>query len=76
MRVEPRAGGGARLVMDDAGPGFPDGIVPERGRSGAGSTGLGLDIVRRTAEAAGGELRLGSSDAGGARVVAEFGPPG
>ena len=76
VRVEPRAGGGARLVVDDAGPGFPDGAVLERGRSGAGSTGLGLDIVRRTAEASGGRISLGVSTAGGARVVAEFGAPG
>lgn len=75
VRVGPLPGGGARLVMDDAGPGFPEGIVPVRGRSGGGSTGLGLDIVRRTAEAAGGRLILGESELGGARVVAEFGPP-
>ncbi|HEY9392233.1 MAG TPA: HAMP domain-containing sensor histidine kinase [Mycobacteriales bacterium] len=73
--VEPRPDGGARLVMDDAGPGFPDGTVLERGASGAGSTGLGLDIVRRTAEASGGRVILGVSTAGGARVVAEFGAP-
>ncbi|HEX5494253.1 MAG TPA: HAMP domain-containing sensor histidine kinase [Mycobacteriales bacterium] len=75
LRVAARTGGGAVLVMDDAGPGFPNGLVLERGHSGTGSTGLGLDIVRRTAEAAGGRISLGASDAGGARVVAEFGPP-
>jgi signal transduction histidine kinase len=44
--------------------------------SGAGSTGLGLDIVRRGAEQAGGALRLESSPAGGLRVVVELGAPG
>jgi len=43
-------GDGAVLVVEDAGPGFPDTSMIERGRSGAASTGLGLDIVRRTAE--------------------------
>ncbi|HEY3239758.1 MAG TPA: ATP-binding protein [Acidimicrobiia bacterium] len=39
-----------------------------RGASGAGSTGLGLDIARRTAEAAGGSLRIAASPRGGARI--------
>jgi signal transduction histidine kinase len=37
------------LTVEDAGPGWPPGDVVSRGSSGAGSTGLGLDIVRRTA---------------------------
>ncbi|MGH9177803.1 MAG: HAMP domain-containing protein, partial [Acidimicrobiales bacterium] len=49
--------GGALLVVEDGGPGFPDPAVVTRGTSGSGSTGLGLDIARRTAEAAGGSLR-------------------
>jgi signal transduction histidine kinase len=40
--------------------------------SGAGGTGLGLDIVRRTAEAAGGVFRIGRSAAGGARIAMEL----
>ncbi|HEY0638680.1 MAG TPA: ATP-binding protein, partial [Pseudonocardiaceae bacterium] len=40
-----------------------------RGSSGAGSTGLGLDIARRTAEQGGGHLRLGPSPAGGLAVT-------
>ena len=47
-----------------------------RGNSGAGSTGLGLDIVRRTAEASGGTMRLGRPTGGGAAIVVEFGAPG
>jgi signal transduction histidine kinase len=71
--VRLRAGGGAEVVVTDRGPGLPDGAV-DRGRSGAGSTGLGLDIARRTAEASGGALRMESSPAG-ATVVVELGPP-
>jgi hypothetical protein len=39
-------------------------VRPRGGRSGAGSTGLGLDIARRTAEGSGGALVLVSSPAG------------
>lgn len=63
-----------RLVVDDAGPGFPPGRPALRGRSGAGSTGLGLDIVRQAAEESGGSVELGRSPAGGARVTAVFRP--
>jgi signal transduction histidine kinase len=37
--------------------------------SGAGSTGLGLDIVRRVAEAAGGRIDIAKSPLGGARIA-------
>jgi len=40
-----------------------------RGRSRAGPSGLGLDIAARTAEAAGGELRLESGAHGTTAVV-------
>ncbi|MEV5598164.1 HAMP domain-containing sensor histidine kinase [Streptomyces sp. NPDC052496] len=66
--------GRGRLTVEDDGPGFPAGHVPERGRSGGGSTGLGLDIVRRAAEESGGSLECGTSAGGGARVTARFGP--
>ena len=65
-------GGGAEVVVTDAGPGLPQGAL-ERGRSGAGSTGLGLDIARRTAEASGGDLRIRSSPSG-TTVALELGP--
>ena len=71
--VRPREDGGAVVTVADEGPGIPEGAV-ERGRSGAGSTGLGLDIARRTAEASGGELRL-SSSAAGTQVSLDLGPP-
>ncbi|HEY3556108.1 MAG TPA: HAMP domain-containing sensor histidine kinase [Kribbella sp.] len=52
-----RADGMVRIVVADKGPGIPLG-AGERGRSDRGSTGLGLDIARRCAEAAGGSLTL------------------
>ena len=71
-----RPGGGATLVVDDAGPGFPDGVdVVDRGTSGAGSSGLGLAIAARTAAGSGGSLHTEASDAGGGRVRVELGPP-
>ena len=61
--------GRAAIVIEDAGPDLPAALTPARGVSGGGSTGLGLDIARRTAETAGGELRLERSRWGGARIV-------
>ena len=59
----------AGLLVDDAGPGIADPATSvRRGVSGAGSTGLGLDIVRRAAEEVGGELVIARSPLGGARV--------
>jgi signal transduction histidine kinase len=74
VTLEAPAGGGARLVVADEGPGLPEGLVHERGTSGAGSTGLGLDIVLRTAHRSGGGVELGASSAGGAAIVVHFGP--
>jgi signal transduction histidine kinase len=73
VAVRPRVGGGADVVVSDAGPGLPHTEI-ERGRSGGGSTGLGLDIARRTAVVSGGELQLTSSTAG-TTVVLALGPP-
>jgi signal transduction histidine kinase len=69
-----RDGGGAVLTVSDEGAGLPPGLSA-RGASGAGSTGLGLDIVRRAASAAGGGLELGTDPSGGTRVTVELGPP-
>jgi signal transduction histidine kinase len=60
-----------RVVVADDGPGLSADLA-ERGRSGAGSTGLGLDVARRTAERAGGRLALGAGSGGGARIVLEL----
>jgi signal transduction histidine kinase len=74
VMLHARAGGGARLVVSDGGPGLPDTLVPQRGTSHAGSTGLGLDIARRTAAESGGTLQLGRAPGGGAVLTVEFGP--
>jgi signal transduction histidine kinase len=56
------------LEVSDHGPGFASRHVVARGVSGAGSTGLGLDIVRRTAESVGGFLEMSDRPGGGAVV--------
>lgn len=66
--VVPRADGAVVLTVEDAGEGLPSVDVIDRGKSNAGSTGLGLDIVRRAALASGGSLELGRSRLGGALV--------
>lgn len=63
------------LQVADAGPGWPVGDVLQRGVSHGGSTGLGLDIARRTAEASGGSLFLTSRSGGGAEVTLRLGTP-
>jgi hypothetical protein len=57
------------VFFADGGPGIgdPDAAL-RRGASGAGSTGLGLDIARRVAQSAGGALRIDRSTLGGAQV--------
>ncbi|MGW2466191.1 sensor histidine kinase [Streptomyces bauhiniae] len=59
------------VLVSDAGPGIPDpraAMARGRGSGAAGSTGLGLDIVRRLAESTGGDVRIGSSVLGGTEV--------
>jgi signal transduction histidine kinase len=75
VRLSPRAGGGAWLVVSDDGPGFGDADPGQRGVSRGGSTGLGLDIARRIAEASGGPLVTGRSASGGAVVTLSLGSP-
>jgi signal transduction histidine kinase len=61
------------LIVDDGGPGFGGRHLFRRGVSTASGTGLGLDIVRRTAEMSGGSLQLGVSPVGGAQVIVRLG---
>ncbi len=66
---------GPTLIVADAGPGWADGFDPfERGSSGRGSSGLGLDIVRRTAERLGGRTNATNAPRGGALIEVRFGP--
>jgi signal transduction histidine kinase len=74
VRLSRRSGGGAWLMVADGGPGFPRDDLTERGRSSGGSTGLGLDIARRIAEASGGTLTVGESASGGGSVTVGLGP--
>jgi len=74
VRVSPRAAGGAWVVISDSGPGFSHPDPARRGLSSAGSTGLGLDIARRIAEASGGTLTIGRSPHGGGAVTLGLGP--
>ena len=76
VRLSAHHGGGALLVVEDQGPGFREAAVGARGASGAGSTGLGLDIARRTAEASGGSFTVTPAGQRGARIFLELGPPG
>lgn len=70
VEVAVEVGGSVTTVaVADDGRGLPPVVPTERGHSGSGSTGLGLDIARRTAEAAGGALRTGTSGLGGAYVA-------
>jgi len=62
-----------RLEVADNGPGAGDSDVARRGHSTGHSSGLGLDIVRRAAVAAGGELVVASSPSGGMLVVVSLG---
>jgi signal transduction histidine kinase len=65
-----RRDGWVALRVDDAGAGIPD---PERalrrGQSQQGSTGLGLDIARRVAQATGGSVSIDRAAMGGASIV-------
>jgi signal transduction histidine kinase len=64
---EARAGGGmAEFEISDNGPGF--GARETDGKSGWGSTGIGLAFVREVAEAHGGKVAFRDVEGGGAQV--------
>jgi signal transduction histidine kinase len=66
---------GGALVVEDDGPGIEDfDDAARRGASSRGSTGLGLDIVRRMAVAAGGALVITRCASGGAHIEVRLGP--
>ncbi len=56
-----------RIWVGDAGGGVDEAALT-RGASGSGSTGLGLDIARSTAQAVGGSLQIAKSRLGGSEV--------
>ncbi|PWI45413.1 HAMP domain-containing sensor histidine kinase [Streptomyces sp. ICBB 8177] len=64
------------VLVSDAGGGIGDPATALRrgqGAGGPGSTGLGLDIVRRVAETTGGDVALGRSVLGGTEVRLRLG---
>jgi signal transduction histidine kinase len=76
LHLTRRPDGGARITVSDEGPGWPPHAkVGQRGASGTGSTGLGLDIAARTARSGGGTLRLQTAESGGATVTLELAQP-
>ncbi|WP_434743046.1 sensor histidine kinase [Micromonospora sp. SH-82] len=67
-------GGQVLLTVADEGPGIPADTVG-RGASHGNSTGLGLDIARRAAQASGGAMEIRNGPTGGARILLRLGPP-
>jgi signal transduction histidine kinase len=61
------------LIVADEGSGLSSPNVFDRGSSTGESSGLGLDIVRRIAEASGGDVRIGEGP--GANIIVRFGEP-
>jgi signal transduction histidine kinase len=74
VRLWARPEGGAIVDIADEGPGLLNAAAFERGKSGGGSTGLGLDIARRAAAASGGRVVFGAGHGGkGALIRLELG---
>jgi signal transduction histidine kinase len=67
LTVEPRGDGRVDVGVEDDGPGQPEEFQAADGVPG--STGVGLDLARRTAELAGGALTVRRGEAGGTRAV-------
>lgn len=73
--------GAIKLLVEDSGPGFPDGILdaenrPVRFRKGdaqrSGSTGLGLSMIYEVVENHRGTVEIGRSSLGGAIIAISF----
>jgi len=66
---------GIRLVVEDTGPGIPDGIRAHifepffTSHASAGGTGLGLSIVKSIVDAHGGSIEVSGGDGGCSRFV-------
>ena len=62
------------IVIEDDGKGLSANAnrLSQRGVSGSGSTGLGMDIMRRTAESTGGHFEVADSPNGGVRINLSF----
>ena len=76
IRVRPAPGNQWLLTVEDGGPGFgTDASAPPSPQARRGSTGLGIDIARRSAERSGGSIRTGRSNLGGALVELRLGSP-
>lgn len=70
VAVREQGDGEVVLLVADDGPGFPDGLdVLGRGRSGGQGSGLGLDIVRRSVQRAGGRVELASTGVRGGATI-------
>jgi len=61
------------LIVSDEGEGLSSPGVFDRGASTKESSGLGLDIVRKIAEASGGDVRIGEGK--GTTIIVRFGIP-
>lgn len=66
-----RAGPWVEVEVADSGPGLTD----NGGSRPPGTTGLGLSIAQRLAEASGGTTQIDSGPGRGTRVVLQLGPP-
>ncbi len=72
LAVERAGDDSVAVIVEDEGSGLAESELAHRGRSGSGSTGIGLDVARRTTRQVDGTVAIGTSPAGGARIVMAF----